>query len=87
MVNTGIPNNSCIGDDMRRKGSDVVRVGALQANGEGGSPTHLVANWIKAIKDLHLDIWCISETRVSFLAKHNRHDERTIKPLPVANQI
>ena len=41
---TGILPESCIGDDMSRKGSSSIRAGALQSNGEGGTPTHLVEN-------------------------------------------
>ena len=44
LVNTGILPNACIGDDMRRKATSSVRAGALQSNGEGGTPTHLVEN-------------------------------------------
>ena len=70
LLSTGILPNTCIGDDMGRKGSSSFRAGALQSNGEGGTPTHLVENWVRAVKDLHLDIFCISETRISYANKH-----------------
>ena len=68
---TGIPPSSCIGDDMRYKGSKTFRAGALQANGAGGPVSALVHGWCDAVHDLFLDVSGISETRLSPQWKHS----------------
>ena len=63
LVPTEIPEKSCVGDDMTSKGSRVTRVGAIQANGAGGSPEHLVNTWANAADALGLSIAVVGETR------------------------
>jgi hypothetical protein len=55
---------------MSAKGFDTTRIGALQANGAGGSPSALVSGWCETIQLLLLDVFCISETRLAPEWKH-----------------
>ena len=61
----------CIGDDMQPKAALSTRIGALQANGEGGAAEQLVRSWSRTITSLGLDVFCIGETRISPLWKHD----------------
>ena len=71
LIDTGILSGSCIGDDMRKNGLNVTRAGSIQANGAGGSPSALVGGWCKAIRHLHIDIFCVGETRLSPECEHD----------------
>jgi exonuclease III len=55
---------------MTSKGIDTTRIGALQANGAGGSPSALVTGWCLTIQLLLMNVFCISETRVAPEWKH-----------------
>ena len=71
LITSGLPDGSCIGDDMRKKGRNTTRLGSIQANGAGGPPSSLVDGWCEAISDLLLDVFCICETRLAPTWKHS----------------
>jgi hypothetical protein len=56
---------------MCKKGRNTTRLGSLQANGAGGSPSALVEGWCEAISHLLLDVFCICETRLAPAWKHS----------------
>ena len=70
LLRTGLGDNTSLGDDMRTEGTLCTRIGALQANGEGGSLESLVHTWSHTVTSLRLDISCISETGISPGWKH-----------------
>ena len=70
LLQSDIRPGSCIGDDMRSKGSNTTRIGALQANGAGGSPSALVTGWCLTIQLFLMNVFCISETRIAPEWKH-----------------
>ena len=41
LLSTALLRNSCIGDDVSRKGTRVTRIASIQANDAGGSPSAL----------------------------------------------
>ena len=71
LLPSDIHPGSCIGDDMRSKGANTTRFGALQANGAGGSPSALVAGWCLTIQAFLINVFCICETRIAPEWKHS----------------
>ena len=61
---------SCPGDDVTFKGTKTLRAGALQSNGEGGSPLTLLEQWAAAASDLRLDVFGVGETRLKPVWEH-----------------
>ena len=70
LAHTGLRSGSCIGDDMSSKGDNTTRLGAMQANGAGGSPSALVTGWCLTIQLLLINVFCICETRIAPDWKH-----------------
>jgi len=65
LVHSGLRPGSCIGDDMSSNGGNTTRLGAMQANGAGGSPSALVTGWCLTIQLLLMNVFCICETRIA----------------------
>ena len=65
LAHSDIRPGTCIGDDMRSKGVNTTRLGALQSNGAGGSPSALVTGWCLTIQLFLMNVFCVSETRIA----------------------